>query len=79
MLLGGAGLPRERSNVVAGGGSLFSFPALLAVGDPSVQANVTNNVALLPGYVGGTLAYRREPRARAHGPAVSGPPARSAA
>src|SRR5215212_2281155 len=60
VLLGGAGLLAGGVNAVAGGGSLISFPALLAVGYPSVTANVTNNVALLPGYVGGTLAYRRE-------------------
>jgi uncharacterized membrane protein YfcA len=60
VLLGGAGLLAGAVNAVAGGGSLISFPALLAVGYPSVTANVTNNVALLPGYVGGTLAYRRE-------------------
>ena len=59
-LLAGAGLLAGGVNAVAGGGSLISFPALLAVGYPSVPANVTNNVALLPGYVGGTLAYRRE-------------------
>jgi uncharacterized protein len=69
VLLGGAGLLAGGVNAVAGGGSLISFPALLAVGYPSVTANVTNNVALLPGYVGGTLAYRDElsgqgPRAR---------------
>ena len=59
-LLAGAGLLAGAVNAVAGGGSLISFPALLAVGYPSVPANVTNNVALLPGYVGGTLAYRNE-------------------
>ena len=59
-LLAGAGLLAGAVNAVAGGGSLISFPALLAVGYPSVPANVTNNVALLPGYVGGTLAYREE-------------------
>jgi len=68
-LLAGAGLLAGAVNAVAGGGSLISFPALLAVGYPSVPANVTNNVALLPGYLGGTLAYRAElagqgPRAR---------------
>jgi uncharacterized membrane protein YfcA len=47
-------------NAVAGGGSLLSFPALLAVGYPAVQANVTNTVALVPGYLGGSLAYREE-------------------
>lgn len=47
-------------NAVAGGGSLISFPALLAVGYPALTANITNTVALTPGYVGGTLGYRRE-------------------
>ena len=60
LLLAGAGLLAGAVNAVAGGGSLISFPALLAVGYPSVPANVTNNVALLPGYVGGTVAYRSE-------------------
>jgi uncharacterized protein len=47
-------------NAIAGGGSLISFPALLAVGYPSITANVTNAIAVLPGYAGGTHAYRRE-------------------
>ena len=59
-LLAGAGFMAGAVNAVAGGGSLISFPALLAVGYPSVAANVTNAVAVLPGYVGGSLAYRRE-------------------
>jgi len=49
-------------NAVAGGGSLVSFPALLAVGYPAKAANVTNTVALWPGYLGGSLAYRPELR-----------------
>ena len=55
-----AGLAAGAVNAAAGGGSLISFPALLAVGYPSITANVTNAVALLPGYLGGSLAYRRE-------------------
>lgn len=47
-------------NAVAGGGSLISFPALLAAGYPAKSANVTNTVALVPGYVGGSLGYRAE-------------------
>lgn len=47
-------------NAVAGGGSLISFPALLAAGYPSKTANVTNTVALWPGYIGGSLGYREE-------------------
>jgi uncharacterized protein len=59
-LLAGAGLIAGAVNAVAGGGSLLSFPALLAVGYPAITANVTNAVALTPGYFGGTLGYRRE-------------------
>jgi uncharacterized membrane protein YfcA len=59
-LLVAAGFVAGAVNAVAGGGSLVSFPALLAVGYPAVAANVTNAVAVLPGYAGGSLAYRRE-------------------
>ncbi|NJD18284.1 MAG: sulfite exporter TauE/SafE family protein, partial [Gemmatimonadetes bacterium] len=51
----GAGLV----NALAGGGTLITFPALLAVGVPAVAANVTNTVALTPGYLGATLAQAR--------------------
>jgi uncharacterized protein len=47
-------------NTVIGSGSLISFPTLLAVGYPSVVANVTNNVGLLPGSVTGAIGFRRE-------------------
>jgi len=47
-------------NAVAGGGSLVSFPALLAAGYGAKTANVTNTVALWPGYFGGSVAYRGE-------------------
>jgi len=43
-------------NALAGGGTLITFPALVALGVPAVAANVTNTVALLPGYLGATLA-----------------------
>lgn len=59
-LLAAAGFAAGAVNAIAGGGSLISFPALLAAGYPSIAANVTNSVALLPGYLGGSLAYRRE-------------------
>jgi hypothetical protein len=49
-------------NAVAGGGSLISFPALLAAGYSAKVANVTNTVALMPGYFGGALGYREELR-----------------
>jgi len=45
-------------NAIAGGGTLITFPMLTAVGVPAVAANVTNTVALSPGYLGGTYAQR---------------------
>ena len=59
-VLAGAAFLAGAVNAVAGGGSLISFPGLLWAGYPPVVANVTNTVALLPGYGGGTLAYRPE-------------------
>jgi uncharacterized protein len=47
-------------NAIAGGGTLITFPMLTAVGVPPVIANVTNTVALCPGYVGGTYVQRRD-------------------
>lgn len=55
-----AGLGAGAVNAVAGGGSLLSFPALLATGLAPLDANVTNTVAIWPGYLGSTAAYRRE-------------------
>ena len=52
----GAGLV----NVIAGGGTLISFPIMTALGVPAVRANATNTVSLCPGYVGGTIAQRKD-------------------
>jgi uncharacterized membrane protein YfcA len=51
----GAGLVAGWVNAVAGGGSLLLYPALVAVGLPTVDANVTNSVALWPGYLGNAV------------------------
>jgi len=53
-------------NAVAGGGTLISFPALTFVGIPSVAANVTNTVALSPGYLGGAYAQRADLTTQKH-------------
>ncbi|CAN5324840.1 sulfite exporter TauE/SafE family protein [soil metagenome] len=58
LLLVLAGLAAGGVNAVAGGGSLVSFPALLAIGLPPLAANVTNSVAVWPGYVGTCWGYR---------------------
>lgn len=47
-------------NAVAGGGTFFSFPALLAVGVPPVVANASNAVALWPASLSSAWEFRRE-------------------
>jgi uncharacterized protein len=66
ILLACAGLAAGITNSIAGGGSLISFPILLVVGYPAVAANVTNTVALWPGYLSGVLTYRSELGAQRH-------------
>ncbi|MEX2446777.1 MAG: TSUP family transporter, partial [Dehalococcoidia bacterium] len=58
VLVGLAALAAGMVNALAGGGTLISFPALMAMGVPAVAANVTNTVALCPGYLGAALAQR---------------------
>ncbi|WP_448584620.1 sulfite exporter TauE/SafE family protein [Thermocrinis sp.] len=45
-------------NVIAGGGTLVTFPALIWVGVEPVSANITNTVALWLGPLAGALSYR---------------------
>ena len=47
-------------NALAGGGTLITFPTLMAIGIPPISANVTNTVALCPGYLGATMAQWKE-------------------
>jgi uncharacterized membrane protein YfcA len=49
-------------NALAGGGTLITFPMLNAVGVSAVVSNVTNTVALCPGYFGATLAQANDLR-----------------
>jgi uncharacterized membrane protein YfcA len=63
--LGAAALVAGVVNSVAGGGSLLSFPALVAFGYPAVIANATNTGAVWPGTVSSAFAYRKDfPRER---------------
>ena len=59
-LTAGAGLITGGINSIAGGGSLLLFPALVVAGYGTLAANVTNSVALWPGYVGGAVGFRSE-------------------
>ena len=57
-LVAGAGLIAGMMNALAGGGSFVTLPALIAAGVPSVNANTTSTVALYPGQLTSTWAYR---------------------
>jgi uncharacterized membrane protein YfcA len=60
VLAGVAAVAAGAVNALAGGGTLITFPMLVALGVPAVASNVTNTVALCPGYLGGTLAQRKD-------------------
>ncbi len=61
-LVGLAAVAAGMINALAGGGTLVTFPTLIAVGLPAVVSNITNTVALLPGYIGGALAQSKDIR-----------------
>jgi hypothetical protein len=60
LLVGLAAVAAGAVNALAGGGTLITFPALTAIGVPAIAANVTNTVALSPGYLGATLAQSKD-------------------
>jgi len=61
-LIGLASICGGFANAIAGGGTLITFPTLTALDVSPVIANVTNTVALCPGYIGGALAQRADLR-----------------
>ena len=66
LLVALAALAAGLVNALAGGGTLISFPVLTAVGIPAVAANVTNTVALSPGYLGATWGQRKDLAGQEH-------------
>ena len=62
ILVGLAAVAAGLVNALAGGGTLITFPMLMTVGLPAIAANVTNTVALCPGYLGATLAQSKDLR-----------------
>ena len=75
-LLFGAAVAGSALNAVAGGGSFFTFPALLWAGVPLLPANATSTAALWPGMAASAVVNRAgvglPPRALAALAAVSG-------
>lgn len=60
LLVAGGAFMAGGMNALAGGGTFFSFPALLAAGVPPVTANASNTVALWPASLSSAWVYRRE-------------------
>ena len=61
LLIGaGAALLAGFVNAIAGGGTLLTFPALVAAGLSPLAANATSTVALLPGALSSMWGYRGE-------------------
>jgi len=65
LLLGGAGVVAGMVGSAGGTASLVSYPALLAVGLPPLQANVTNSIAFVANWPGSALGSRPELRGQA--------------
>ncbi|GAB4165831.1 MAG: sulfite exporter TauE/SafE family protein [Terrimicrobiaceae bacterium] len=53
-----AGVVAGMMNAVAGGGTILTFPALLAFGMPAIAANATSTLALVVGILGSAFGYR---------------------
>jgi uncharacterized membrane protein YfcA len=63
ILLVAAGFAAGAVNAVAGGGTFFTFAALVFGGLTTIEANATSSVALLPGYLASVFGYRDEIKA----------------
>lgn len=59
-LLAASGLAAGLVNAIAGGGTFFTFSALMAAGLPPVVANATSAVAVTPANIASAWAYRKE-------------------
>ena len=57
-----AGVLGGAVNAIAGGGTFFTFPAMLATGLDPLVANASSAVALYPAYASAITAYRDEIR-----------------
>ena len=55
-----AGCAAGTINTIVGSGTLITFPTLLLLGIPPLNANISNSVGLVAGGITGTYGYRRE-------------------
>ena len=54
----GIGIAAGISNGIAGGGTFLTFPTLLGMGIPSLVANVSSTVGVVPSYIGGIRGFK---------------------
>jgi uncharacterized protein len=66
LLLVAAGITAGAVNAIAGGGSLITFPSLIATGLPTVAANVTNSISVFPGYLSSVAGSRADLAGQGH-------------
>lgn len=59
VIYAGAGVAGGIANGVAGGGTFITFPTLLALGIPALQANVSTTVGGVPSFFAGLSHHRR--------------------
>jgi uncharacterized membrane protein YfcA len=55
-----AGILAGATNSVAGGGTLISFPSLVAFGESQIVSNATNTAAMWPGSLSSAIGYRKD-------------------
>jgi uncharacterized protein len=60
LLLVATGIGAGIMNGIAGGGTLLTFPVLLAAGYPALTANIVSTVGNWSGYIGGIAGFRSE-------------------
>jgi uncharacterized membrane protein YfcA len=66
VIFAAAGVAGGIANGVAGGGTFITFPTLLALGIPALQANVSTTVGVVPSFLAGLSTYRRSVTTQRH-------------
>jgi uncharacterized membrane protein YfcA len=64
LLLVLSGVAGGVANAVAGGGTFFTFPVMVAFGMPTLDANASCSIGLIPGSIATGAAYWKETRER---------------
>lgn len=66
LLLFASGVCGGIANSIAGGGSFFTFPAMMIAGIPALGANISSSISTLGGYGGGLVEFRHEIATQRH-------------